>query len=383
MKEELRNKPAADVSGLELLSRGIEKIERESDDGNLNGLGILCALAEQRIRDEVDEEQANDSETLHQKDHFEESGKPKKIKRRRRELNMSPDESERNEMSPPLLEKVTDILISDGDGCLKEDSSSGPPTLTPNAVDQPDETLQNAEIEAQAETDEHRESQNSIDEGVGDVEVKCGERLEVQEENAADSKGVRLRSYAPRACKERNSFKSAVPRAETDYLFRPISPDKPWMKNEGTPTSQSDQIESFEIVHPVTETSASDCKRRKTRSETKAAALMDGKENGADAGRKHGKLIIKLRREKRLSGAGDQKKDCTLTTEMLMTDQFPMKILTVEEGLFYSAQLSAIQPPDVYGITIDGERGKRPHIYSREEILNNSVSFLLIQKKRH
>jgi len=43
-------------------------------------------------------------------------------------------------------------------------------------------------------------------------------------------------------------------------------------------------------------------------------------------------------------------------------------------GLFYAGTLSAIQAPDVYGITLDGERGNRPHIYSREEILQDAVS---------
>lgn len=51
------------------------------------------------------------------------------------------------------------------------------------------------------------------------------------------------------------------------------------------------------------------------------------------------------------------------------------RALTVVGGLFYAGTISAIQAPDIYGITLDGERGSRPHIYSREGILQDAVSF--------
>lgn len=47
-------------------------------------------------------------------------------------------------------------------------------------------------------------------------------------------------------------------------------------------------------------------------------------------------------------------------------------------GLFYAGELSAVRAPDLYGVTLDGERGHRPHIHSREEILKDSVSMLSI-----
>lgn len=46
------------------------------------------------------------------------------------------------------------------------------------------------------------------------------------------------------------------------------------------------------------------------------------------------------------------------------------------DDLFYAGHINAIRAPDVYGITIDRERGNRPHIYSREEILQEAVSTL-------
>ena len=51
-----------------------------------------------------------------------------------------------------------------------------------------------------------------------------------------------------------------------------------------------------------------------------------------------------------------------------------LKILYFMEGLFYEARVKEIQAPDVYGVVVKGERGNRPHILSREELLNDAVS---------
>lgn len=63
---------------------------------------------------------------------------------------------------------------------------------------------------------------------------------------------------------------------------------------------------------------------------------------------------------------------CTLTAELLEVDK--LRVLTAMGGLFYAGKLNAVEPPDVYSITLDGERGNRPHIMSREEILRDAVS---------
>lgn len=62
---------------------------------------------------------------------------------------------------------------------------------------------------------------------------------------------------------------------------------------------------------------------------------------------------------------------CKLMSEHLAIDQ--LRVLTAMGGLFYAGRLSAVQAPDVYAITLDGERGNRPHIHSREEILRDAV----------
>ncbi|XP_022916406.1 golgin subfamily A member 6-like protein 22 isoform X2 [Onthophagus taurus] len=49
------------------------------------------------------------------------------------------------------------------------------------------------------------------------------------------------------------------------------------------------------------------------------------------------------------------------------------RVLTAMGGLFYAGELKAIEPPDVYSITLDGERGNRPHIMPREDILRDAI----------
>lgn len=63
---------------------------------------------------------------------------------------------------------------------------------------------------------------------------------------------------------------------------------------------------------------------------------------------------------------------CILTADLLEVDK--LRVLTAMGGLFYAGRLNALEPPDVYSITLDGERGNKPHIMSREEILRDAVS---------
>ncbi|KAI8436327.1 hypothetical protein MSG28_004364 [Choristoneura fumiferana] len=61
---------------------------------------------------------------------------------------------------------------------------------------------------------------------------------------------------------------------------------------------------------------------------------------------------------------------CTLTEDKL--DSSP-RVLTAMGGLFYAGKLSAVTAPDVYAITLDGERGNKAHILSREETLRDAI----------
>lgn len=86
--------------------------------------------------------------------------------------------------------------------------------------------------------------------------------------------------------------------------------------------------------------------------------------------RKHHRRSSEIRERRRII---DEK--CTLTADHL--DSLPTKsklrVLTPKEGLFYAGTLTAVQPPDVYAVTLDGERANRPIILSREEILSDTI----------
>lgn len=87
--------------------------------------------------------------------------------------------------------------------------------------------------------------------------------------------------------------------------------------------------------------------------------------------RKHHRRSTETReRKQRISNR------CTLTDQHLdaLIDGKKIRVLTAMGGLFYAGCLNAVQPPDVYAVTLDGERGNRPHIMSREEILRDAVS---------
>lgn len=57
-------------------------------------------------------------------------------------------------------------------------------------------------------------------------------------------------------------------------------------------------------------------------------------------------------------------------------DKFPLRVLVAKGGLFYAGELSAVRAPDLYGVTLDGERAHRPHIHTQEEVLQDIVSLL-------
>ncbi|KAF0287964.1 Protein winged eye [Amphibalanus amphitrite] len=49
------------------------------------------------------------------------------------------------------------------------------------------------------------------------------------------------------------------------------------------------------------------------------------------------------------------------------------QLLVLIDGLFYRSRLEPIQPPDLYGVTVEGERCHRPNIYTQEQLLNQAV----------
>ncbi|XP_030369613.1 protein winged eye isoform X2 [Scaptodrosophila lebanonensis] len=64
-------------------------------------------------------------------------------------------------------------------------------------------------------------------------------------------------------------------------------------------------------------------------------------------------------------------RELQLTSEHLYRDE--TRVLTDMGGLFYAGVMKPLRPPDVYAITLDGERGNKSHVMSREDILKDTI----------
>lgn len=63
---------------------------------------------------------------------------------------------------------------------------------------------------------------------------------------------------------------------------------------------------------------------------------------------------------------------CMITSDHLK--QSKTRVLMAQGGLFYAGSLAPVEQNEIFAITLDGERGNRPHIMPREEILKQAVS---------
>ena len=59
-----------------------------------------------------------------------------------------------------------------------------------------------------------------------------------------------------------------------------------------------------------------------------------------------------------------------------------LRVLSRIDGHFYPGRLNCIKPPDIYGILLDNERGFRPHIYAREELLKSTIKDIRIRAEK-
>ncbi|KAH8294711.1 hypothetical protein KR018_001995 [Drosophila ironensis] len=72
--------------------------------------------------------------------------------------------------------------------------------------------------------------------------------------------------------------------------------------------------------------------------------------------------------KRRVSGID---RELQLTSDHLYRDE--TRVLTDMGGLFYAGVMKPLRPPDVYSITLDGERGNKSHVMSREDILKDTI----------
>ena len=61
-----------------------------------------------------------------------------------------------------------------------------------------------------------------------------------------------------------------------------------------------------------------------------------------------------------------------------------LRMLILQEGKFWPARLNSTKLPDVYGVVMDRQRGNRPIILPRDDILKEAVSSMeKLCKHRH
>ncbi|XP_075436174.1 BAH and coiled-coil domain-containing protein 1 isoform X2 [Ascaphus truei] len=84
------------------------------------------------------------------------------------------------------------------------------------------------------------------------------------------------------------------------------------------------------------------------------SSFSEGEENGAGAGRTKGRAHA-----------------CHLAREDLREGLHVL--IPKEDTLMYAASIRSLQPPDIYSVVIEGERGNRPRIYSEDQLLQEAV----------
>lgn len=173
--------------------------------------------------------------------------------------------------------------------------------------------------------------------------------------------------------KTQNSDLVASKKAKSlvEYIFASknrvtSTPDRPSLLDENSHQSSSASVKQ-EIGDPD-DLFGVEKQRSKSKHSLKHKKAKSSKE------RKHRRSSEIKERKRRIDAR------CTLTSDQLdgLTDKSNLRVLTARGGLFYAGCVSAVQPPDVYAVTLDGERGNRPHFMSREDVLRDAVSLELV-----
>lgn len=129
---------------------------------------------------------------------------------------------------------------------------------------------------------------------------------------------------------------------------------------------QETSTESAEQLEEQERSRHEKSKKKKRKSSSSQSPIRDKKES-----KRRKSLECKQCAKAAAARTSNEINRCKLTSAHLAIDQ--LRVLMAIGGLFYAGRLSAVQAPDVYAITLDGERGNRPHIHSREEILKDAV----------
>ncbi|KAL8599647.1 hypothetical protein ACOMHN_053824 [Nucella lapillus] len=110
-----------------------------------------------------------------------------------------------------------------------------------------------------------------------------------------------------------------------------------------------------------------DRKRRRARTEKAQNERAERTEKEEESSSEGDNVPLSALRERAVT---PEPRSCVIRQEEL---QEGLNVLFFKDCLFYEGQVQAIQPPDIYGVVVAGQRGTRPHICSREEILKDAI----------
>ncbi|KAH8357134.1 hypothetical protein KR084_004003 [Drosophila pseudotakahashii] len=156
----------------------------------------------------------------------------------------------------------------------------------------------------------------------------------------------------------------------------PPSLQQPQPEHNPLPSSNSPSTSSFVrlepsaldaavAIAPTTSATSTSCSPSTKQA---ASAARKQRKMKAIASGAAGDQAAATEAKRRVSGID---RELQLTSEHLYRDE--TRVLTDMGGLFYAGVMKPLRPPDVYSITLDGERGNKSHVMSREDILKDTI----------
>ncbi|XP_065722909.2 protein winged eye isoform X3 [Drosophila suzukii] len=156
----------------------------------------------------------------------------------------------------------------------------------------------------------------------------------------------------------------------------PPSLQQPQPEHNPLPSSNSPSTSSFVRLEPsaldaavaITPTTSATSVSGSPSTKQAASAARKQRKMKAIASGAAGEQPTATEAKRRVSGID---RELQLTSEHLYRDE--TRVLTDMGGLFYAGVMKPLRPPDVYSITLDGERGNKSHVMSREDILKDTI----------
>ena len=85
-------------------------------------------------------------------------------------------------------------------------------------------------------------------------------------------------------------------------------------------------------------------------------------------------MKMKASKAERISGLSEEDVEPLRSAQLQGGDlKDGLRMLILQEGKFWPARLNSTKLPDVYGVTMERQRGNRPIILPRDDILKEAV----------